>query len=141
MRLMLDKGVDPNSDHRCWINSGKCKHWSKNGRPAISLMAYAARGGHLSVCKALADPQTNARWYGAQTLLLAGKEGHVPVVKFLVELVHDDPGYEKAVYACFNDASKNGHFEVVRYLLKMGVRIDRQISYETRLNSHRAVDI
>lgn len=55
-------------------------------------MAYAASGGHLSVCKALvkygADPQTNARWYGAQTLLLAGKGGHLPVVKFLVELVH-----------------------------------------------------
>ena len=145
VRLMLDKGVDPNSDHRCWINSRECQHWSKNGRPAVSLMAYAAHGGHLSVCKTLveygADPQTNARWYGTQTLLLAGKEGHLSVVKFLVELVHDDPGYEKAVYACFNDASKNGHFEVVRYLLKMGVRIDRQISYETRLNSHRAVDI
>lgn len=137
VRLMLDKGVDPNSDHHHWINSGGCQHWSKNGYPTISLMAYAARGGHLSVCKTLleyeADPQTNARWNGAKTLLLAGEEGHLPVVKLLVELVHDDPGYEKAAYGCFNYAAKNGHFEVVRYLLEMGVRIDRRISYENAL--------
>jgi ankyrin repeat protein len=101
-------------------------------------MAYAARGGHLAVCKTLleygADPQINVRWSGAKTLLLAAEEGHLPVVKFLAGLGRDDDnGYKKNAFGCLCYAAKNGHFEVVQYLLETGVRIDQRYSDENAL--------
>lgn len=148
VRLMLDKGVDPNSDHEHWGKPNRLD-WSYGiyKDPNTSLVAHAARNGHLIVCKTLIEYGANhgvgETWIVANTLLIAGKKGHLSVVKFLYETACNDFDHEKhesVAYKCLGCAAEPGHIEIVRYFLENTVRASEQHHYLMgngfRVNEH-----
>lgn len=90
-----------------------------------TLLMTAARNGNLQLVDALLKKHANhlvRNRHGDTALMQASLQGHLAVVKRLLELggpQENRDGWTPLHYAAFN-----GHFEVARYLLAKGAKVN-----------------
>ncbi|RKN77870.1 ankyrin repeat domain-containing protein [Ulvibacterium marinum] len=151
LQLLADKGADMNKD---FPGDGNAMiHATSNGNLAMvktlqkmgadiergvegdgNPLIMASKGGHLEIVKYLVTAGANVNYeiMGDETPLInASEQGHLEVVKFLVKnsadvnkICTDTSADPPRVRTALKMARKNGHKEVVDYLLANG-GIDR----------------
>ena len=97
-------------------------------------MSIASLNGHLSIVEILASSHRanidQANHKGTTALYAAGHNGHLAVVKVLVEHGADPNRARNDGATPLMASSTHGHTEVCRCLIKYGAKIDVVITYE-----------
>lgn len=145
VRLLLDKGADPN-----FKDGQPLKSASFNGHLGVvkllmergadvkadsgKALANAVRGGHAGVAKLLleagAEIVPNQRGFFQAALIPSAKEGHTDMVKLLL-----DKGVDvNARFGAFQrtalmNAAEKGHEETVKILLQGGAEVNVKDKY------------
>jgi ankyrin repeat protein len=109
------------------------------GRPGISIHAktkkgsraldLACRSGHLEVVKLLVGAGVRGESHLNEALAEAASEGHLPVVRYLVEEAGaDERRADEDGMAPLMVAAEMGHDDVVAYLRSIASRRDREVN-------------
>ena len=140
VRLLLEKGVDPNSVNTALMFAAKNGHLEivlllleKKAEPnwvdrkGYTTLMYAAKNGHLEIVRLLfgkgANPKLITR-IGFTALMFAAKNGHPEIVQLLLETGADPNSVNKESHTALILAIQKGHFEVAKLLLEKGAKPD-----------------
>ena len=83
-----------------------------------NAFAKACKLGDLKQVKSLiqSDPSLDIHQYGGNALLVAGRNGRLNIMKYLIEVLHADVRKSEAVL--LETAAKHGFLDIVKYLVE-----------------------
>lgn len=85
-------------------------------------LCNAAENGHLSIVRFLVEKGINPNVNDGEALLKSAKKGHLGVVKFLLE---QGINVKKFGGKALNESLKKGHFEIVKSLVEKGADVHK----------------
>ena len=96
---------------------------------------YAASNGNLELLKYLCQAGANSRTDNDIAIMFASSGGYLEIVVYLFSLIKETDRYIQNSYSVVA-AARNGHLEVLKYLVKMGLGISNESIRSASENHH-----
>jgi hypothetical protein len=101
----------------------------KDQRTADNLFYLACEQGDLEeVKKLIIREQIYIQDVGTQGVILSSIKGNLKIIKFLIEVMNVKIAYPISNLSALSEAARNGHFEVVKYLVSKGASVTERDS-------------